>query len=656
MVEDETPRLLRALALSQRFHLYIARSASPRAADELVERIETELPKLRGAQVHVARLEPYAERATDAPLSHELLTTILVPLLDPPQDLRRHGTVHIVDASRATASDDDAWARLFASWNEKRNRLQQLGGEVVVVLPRALSLVFATDAPDVWSIRSGEYEIAEHSERSASAAARGADLPVSRAMDIGSARRAVPVSRELPTWRLVPPLSLFGGDVVIADWLRDVLQVNETRSITAPSTSGSAQSQIRLAELALGDRDFAHARRILAVLADTVTGDAVPEVRVQIALALTLAAQDEPAAAWSHIARAQTRSSDATYRWRLPIRVSVLGAAAHVAWCLGELARTAGFVDELAAENGRSHPGPDLLRAMESGHMARARALAAELAPPAPVRRVEERRRDSRRLAERMVAADFAYIADDVAAVRLDLESAVARTGDRTVATALRDVEDAVARSADPDSVAGSALLPRARPLAALLAAAQGDINGAERVLRGGSPLPELAAGPPDAAARMAAFEAYAAGAVASARGHRRVARERFEASQREIDRWAAVGFDRRSLARARVAVLVAACAVDGDPERARATATEAADRAMVLLGSTGEDCIARVLAVEARWACARTAIDRSSAHQFAREAVELAQPLRAAGIESWTALADRRIDDLEAAPAAEDG
>ncbi|HEX2689494.1 MAG TPA: hypothetical protein VHN14_22890, partial [Kofleriaceae bacterium] len=160
-MDNEAPRLLKALALSQRFHLYIAQCASPRAADQLIHAIETQLPKLRGAPVQVVRLDPYAEQATDAPLTSELIGQVLVPLLAAPAERRGHGTIHVVDASRATASDDEAWARLFASWNEKRNLLQQLSGEVVVVVPRALSLVFATEAPDVWSIRSGEYEIAE---------------------------------------------------------------------------------------------------------------------------------------------------------------------------------------------------------------------------------------------------------------------------------------------------------------------------------------------------------------------------------------------------------------------------------------------------------------------------------------------------------------
>ena len=65
MNEDELPRLLRALSLSERFHLYIAQCASPRAAERLIAALETELPKLRGKPVRVMRFEPYAKKATD---------------------------------------------------------------------------------------------------------------------------------------------------------------------------------------------------------------------------------------------------------------------------------------------------------------------------------------------------------------------------------------------------------------------------------------------------------------------------------------------------------------------------------------------------------------------------------------------------------------
>ncbi len=157
---DERSRLLRALALSRRFHLLLAYVESPRAADQLVRALAEELPRLREAPVELVRLDPYEGRESDAPLEDgELADRILIPLLSPTEKQRAHGVVHVVDASRAAPADTEAWGRLFALWNEKRNALQQLGGEVVVLLPEGLDRLFATAAPDVWSIRSGEYAV-----------------------------------------------------------------------------------------------------------------------------------------------------------------------------------------------------------------------------------------------------------------------------------------------------------------------------------------------------------------------------------------------------------------------------------------------------------------------------------------------------------------
>ncbi|AUX22332.1 uncharacterized protein SOCEGT47_028330 [Sorangium cellulosum] len=108
----ERSRLLRALALSRRFHLYLARCASPRAADELVATLSDDLSRLGRPEVRLVRLEPYSGRTEDTPLTDgELAERVLLPLLDPPEELR--GAIHLVDASRATFADTEAWARLL---------------------------------------------------------------------------------------------------------------------------------------------------------------------------------------------------------------------------------------------------------------------------------------------------------------------------------------------------------------------------------------------------------------------------------------------------------------------------------------------------------------------------------------------------------------
>jgi hypothetical protein len=664
-VEDETPRLLRALALSQRFHLYLAQCASPRAADRLIDAIETELPKLRGAPVRVVRLEPYAGRTAHAPLTTELNDRVLIPLLAAPEDLRAHGTIHVVDASRATSSDDNAWARLFASWNEKRNLLQQLKGEVVVLLPRALWLVFATEAPDVWSIRSGEYEVGEpqsppiavlnrlagevrsgerirHQDTTASAprdalARHRGESPVpSLPPVIGSADR--PEAAGGPTWRLIPPLSLFGGDVVIAAWLPEVLRFHEVREIReSPVLAVDAEMslgtgrKLRAAEVALGDRQFARAEGLLAGLVDGTAGDFAIQIRLRAALAVALAAQDRPAEAWHHGARAQAAADVLPSSAGTFARASALGAAAYVAWCSGHLARAVSLDNELAPGTGGPSAEAGLLLAMERGRMVEAGTLAKQLARPLPARKVAARPRygDLRALSQGMVAADFAFLCEDIANAR-------------------RDVEDAAARSDDPAGIASESILCLSPPFAALLAAAQGDLDGAERMLRGGTSSPVVGDVTPEAAPRQAAFEAYAAGVVAIERGDRSAALAGFEHARQAIARWAQVGFDRRSLWRAHVATLLSACAVDDDPARAAASALEAEQRADTLLGDTGEDHLARVLAVLARRARMWNTTELPAARALAHEAAQLAAPLRADGVARWSALADACARDAD--------
>lgn len=639
VVEDEAPRLLRALALSQRFHLYIAQCASPRAADRLIDALETELPALRGAPVRVVRLDPYAGQTTDAPLTTELFDTILIPLLAAPEELRKHGTIHVVDASRATSSDDDSWARLFASWNEKRNLLQQFKGEVVVLLPRSLSLVFATDAPDVWSIRSGEYEIGERASRSLAGPGRlGAAVEPAQLVGRGGhvTDRANRVEQRVSTWRLVPPLSLFGGDIVVAGWLRDVLGAGEELG-QAPHMDASedrqlvAARQLRAAEVALAGHRFGEVVDRLGAIVDIAGARLETEVRLSVAMAVALAALDRGEDAWVYAdhARALVEDKPAARSGGFERRLA-LGCAAYVAWCRGELSRAATL--DAALQPLQSMSGEDesrLLRAMERGSMREAASLAGQMAQPQRARFVATRRAEPLALAPRLVAADYAFLFRGAAEGRRDAEDLAA------------SLLAAAPRSSVPYA-------DRARALAALLATSDGDITGARRMLASKElPTSQFHVEPAGAYDRRAAFHAYACGVVAMVAADRNAAATWFEVAISTIASWAKVGSERRSIHRAHAATLLAAAAVEADRRHAQEQAFTACIVADRLLGTTGEDYIARVLAVEARWACARYAADPTAALRHAHEAIELAQPLRTAAVESWTALADRRVDDL---------
>jgi hypothetical protein len=157
---SDRPRLLRALTLSKQYHLYIVSCPTPRSADNLVEWLARELPRARGEDVEIERLDPHRGRRDSAGLArHEVTRHVLEPLLR--QDQPARGRIVIVDASRAQEGDDDAWRWFFSRWNEQRNAVQlRLRAELLLLLPPRLTNSFARTAPDVWSTRSGEYESA----------------------------------------------------------------------------------------------------------------------------------------------------------------------------------------------------------------------------------------------------------------------------------------------------------------------------------------------------------------------------------------------------------------------------------------------------------------------------------------------------------------
>ncbi|KYF50797.1 hypothetical protein BE04_36775 [Sorangium cellulosum] len=371
----ERSRLIRALALSRRFHLYLARCASPRAADELVAALSAELPRLGRAGIGLVRLEPYSGRSEDTPLTDgELAERVLVPLLDPSEELR--GVIHLVDASRATYADIEAWARLFSLWNEKRNVLGPSRGEVVVMLPAALVSVFAAAAPDVWSIRSGEYAI----EEDAGAREAGLDVHepgatpmaakmrsddellvppehlleahVAASTTVASASARGRIDDALLLVRAVSPLALFGGDLVVAPWVSDLLvqsgadalvselHAMEQRGLSEVAPPLRARRMLRVANALLAERRFGEAEALYSDLLALIEADDAELTAVALShLAIAVAAQDRADAAAVHANRAFSLVGAEPGRGsvgaiELP---DVRQASALVQWCLGHL-------------------------------------------------------------------------------------------------------------------------------------------------------------------------------------------------------------------------------------------------------------------------------------------------------------------------------
>jgi tetratricopeptide (TPR) repeat protein len=155
---DEYHRLLRGLVLSDRFRLHIAVCNIPLAGDRLLALLAADLPRERQAPVRFVTLDPYAAHDFGEALAEdELLTAVLRPLAEPPEENKLHGVVHVLDASRARPAEASAWRWLFGRMNEVRNRIARaLGGELILLASPKMELLFVEAAPDFWSIRSSE--------------------------------------------------------------------------------------------------------------------------------------------------------------------------------------------------------------------------------------------------------------------------------------------------------------------------------------------------------------------------------------------------------------------------------------------------------------------------------------------------------------------
>ncbi|WP_437580525.1 hypothetical protein [Sorangium sp. So ce887] len=654
----ERSRLVRALALSRRFHLYLARCASPRAADELVAELSAELPRLGRAEVRLVRLEPYSGRPGDTPLTDgELAERVLLPLLDPPEELR--GAIHLVDASRAAYVDTEAWARLFALWNEKRNVLGPSRGEVVVMLPAALAPVFAAAAPDVWSIRSGEYAIEE--DRSA----RGAGLEVSAQGSIsfvGVARGALPtlsataaggvsgrVDDALLLFRAVSPLALFGGDLVVRPWVDDLLAARwagdlliEQRGLSDVEPSILAQRELRRADAMLAERSFHAAEELLVGLLERADAGSTELTAVALSdLSIAVAAQDRAAEAAVHGRRAlslvnvEPGGAGVSATVSPGVTACVLRANALAQWCLGhledaeQLDQTLAAGIEASAEAARRLLLPfvsrsRLLRLLERGHVVAAREQVPGLLDPGPQAGSLRSPWGAADAITRSVLADLEFLSG-----HLDLS--------------IREHERALVEGTTwPDEHAS---LPRRGEVAmALVEIVRGNEERASKLL--GRPRDPPAPSDwgelePEGGFRADAFHAVTSGLLAMVTGDPGGASTWFERARGLVADWGRCGLDRRSRFRAQLLVELLRTSLDPEGDRVLASARDLAHEAEALLGSTAEDHMSRVLAVAANREHARRLAwaGAGDARSVAQRAATLARPLGGLGVPAWDEL-----------------
>lgn len=675
----ERSRLVRALALSRRFHLYLARCASPRAADELVAALSAELPRHGRAGVRIVRLEPYSGRPGDAPLTDsELADRVLLPLLDPPEELR--DAIHLVDASRATYADTEAWARLFALWNEKRNVLGPSRGEVVVMLPRALASDFAAAAPDVWSIRSGEYDIEEgagvrgtgfeaHAQGSISyVGVARVTLPSLSATASGSVSRRVDVGGRvddaLLLLRAVPPLALFGGDLVVRPWIDDLLaarwaadpmngDASQQPGLWGVAPSVLAQRDLRRADDMLVARSFDAAEELLAHLLECAADHQTELTAVALSeLAIAIAAQDRAEVAAVHGNRALSLvgilpGGGAALTAVSPyVTAWALRANALVHWCLGHLE----YADQLGQALAAGVESPAevarwfrpfvawsrLLRLAERGQIATAREQARTLLDAGPHTGSLQNEPVTEEAITRIIIADLAFLSGDLDASIRELDRA------RVEGTAWPEEHPSLPH--------------RCEVATALVEIARGNEERATKLLeRPREPLDLSHWGQPEPEGgfRTEAFHAMTSGLLAMVTGNLARACVWFESARGFIDAWGRLGLDRRSRLRAQLVLELLRTALWPDSDQTVAATRDLAGQAEALLGDTAEDHMSRVLAVAAHRELARrlAVAGVEDARAAARRAAALARPLGNLGVPAWDELLEATERSLQVAP-----
>jgi hypothetical protein len=155
--DPEVGRLVRSLALSERFRFYLVVVEGARVARAVAAILEHEVAAAREAPVRVVRLDPYRVQADwrGAIPWRLLVDHVLVPLVEARAEVAAPEAIVVIDASAAPEADDEAWRVLFQRMNERRNVVAaNVRGALVLALPARMERVFAHAAPDFWSIRS----------------------------------------------------------------------------------------------------------------------------------------------------------------------------------------------------------------------------------------------------------------------------------------------------------------------------------------------------------------------------------------------------------------------------------------------------------------------------------------------------------------------
>ncbi|MFT3768700.1 MAG: hypothetical protein QM820_24910 [Minicystis sp.] len=414
----------------------------------------------------------------------------------------------------------------------------------------------------------------------------------------------LPGAESLSWYRAIPPLALFGGDLLVRPWLRDVVPHVEEAEITAePVQRGGhvtheradAQRTLRRAEHALGQRRFDEAETLLRRLMEYPETD-LPK-RAPAVLWVALAAQDR-----AHEALALIHASGHPH-----------GVVAYVYWCAG-LFRPTSIVEgyRMFTEGDYADKQSWALQAIERGEVTVAEGWTNNLSRY-PATQPSEQQNDQ------LIRADYAFLTGDL----------------QKAAALLRSPFDSQAAPDQLDDYAASAL--RFDTLSALVDIARGDRARGSSVASAWRP--EIGrTTEPEMSARVSAFHAFTLGLLQADAQDPTGAVMWFEQARSHITFWSRTGLDRRSLHRAALAVDLAAAILDPAPADPIGAARRLAERTVQLLGTTAEDFIARVLAVVAHRELARRLAEQGheEATAEAHRALDLARPLAGRGVPAW--------------------
>ncbi|WP_437839980.1 hypothetical protein [Sorangium sp. So ce1153] len=532
----------------------------------------------------------------------------------------------------------------------------------MVMLPAALAPVFAAAAPDVWSIRSGEYAVEE--DRSA----RIAGLEVSAQGSIsfvGAARGTLPSpTATLPgnvrgrgddallLLRAASPLALFGGDFVVRPWIDDLLAARwaadpmsdqiQQRGLWGVAPSVLAQRELRRADDMLAVRWFLAAEVLLEGLLERADANDTELTAVALSeLAIAVAAQDRADVAAVHGNRAMSLvgavpGGGSAWTAVSPyVTACVLRANALVHWCLGHLDYAEQLDQTLAA--GLEAPAAifqrflrplvarsRLLRLAERGQIATARELAFALLDSGPHTGSSQNQSVADRAIARTIIAELQFLSGNLDA-------------------SIRELDQARAEGTAWPEEHGS--LPRRCEVAtALVEIARGNEERASKLL--GHPRNPQAPShwrepEPEGGIRAEAFHAVTSGLLAMVTGDPGGACTWFERARDLIADWSRLGLDRRSRLRAHSVVELLRTALLPDGDQTVATARDLTRQAEALLGDTAEDHVSRVLAVAAHRELAHrlARVGASDARSAAHRAAALAQPLGGLGVPAWDEL-----------------